>query len=164
MKSPLSIEDHDLAPQTLECASALPAHFYVGAESLERDRRAVFAHGWQWLARADQLGQSGDHVIAEIAGVPLLLVRGDDGVLRALHNVCRHRAGPLATCDGRGAKRLRCHYHGWTYALDGRLLNATEMDDACGFDVASVQLPRRTSPNGADWCLRHSIPSCRSRN
>src|SRR6185437_15980543 len=93
-------------------------------------------------------GQSGGHVIAEIAGVPLLLVRGDDGVLRALHNVCRHRAGPLATCDGRGAKRLRCHYHGWTYALDGRLLNATEMDDACGFDVASVQLPQA---HVAEW-------------
>ena len=140
--------DHDLAAQPLECAFALPARFYVGADSAERDRRAVFAHGWQLLARAGQLVNPGDHVVGEIAGVPLLLVRGDDGALRALHNVCRHRAGPLALCDGRGAKRLRCHYHGWSYALDGRLLSATEMDGARDFDTASVRLPEA---HVAEW-------------
>jgi choline monooxygenase len=131
----------EIAPQSLDLASALPAHFYVGADSAERDRRHVFARGWQLLARADRLVAPGNHVVAEIAGVPLLLVRGDDGKLRALHNVCRHRAGPLALCDGRGAKRLRCHYHGWSYALDGRLLSATEMEGARNFDVASIRLP-----------------------
>jgi choline monooxygenase len=138
----------EIEPQPLEQASALPAHFYVGAESAERDRRHVFAHGWQLLARADQLAGAGDHVVGEIAGVPLLLVRGDDGALRALHNVCRHRAGPLALCDGRAAKRLRCHYHGWSYALDGRLLSATEMDDARDFDIASIRLPEA---HVAEW-------------
>jgi choline monooxygenase len=141
-------ERQDLAPQPLECAQALPARFYSGATSLERDRRAVFAHGWELLAPADQLAGRGDHVVGEIAGVPLLLVRDDDGTLRALHNVCRHRAGPLATCNGRGAKRLRCHYHGWSYALDGRLLSASEMDDAFDFDVASIHLPEA---HVAEW-------------
>lgn len=148
MKAPIPVADSDIAPQSLERASALPAHFYVGAESSERDRRTVFSQGWQWLARADQLAAPGDHVIADIAGVPLLLVRGDDGALRALHNVCRHRAGPLATCDGRGAKRLRCHYHGWSYALDGRLLSATEMDGVCDFDATSIRLPEA---HVAEW-------------
>ncbi len=140
--------DPDLAAQPLERAHALPARFYTGEESRRRDRRAVFAKSWQLLARADQLAAPGDHVVGEIAGVPLLLVRGHDGVLRALHNVCRHRAGPLATCDGRGAKRLRCQYHGWTYALDGRLLSATEMDRAGDFDVASIRLPQALA---AEW-------------
>ncbi|HEX5960519.1 MAG TPA: aromatic ring-hydroxylating dioxygenase subunit alpha [Rhodanobacteraceae bacterium] len=134
-------DDTDLAPQPLAHALALPARCYVGAASSARDRRCVFVRGWQLLARASQLAGAGDHVVGEIAGVPLLLVRGDDGVLRALHNVCRHRAGPLALCDGRGAKRLRCHYHGWSYALDGRLLSATEMDTARDFDAAAIRLP-----------------------
>lgn len=138
----------ELAAQPLEQASALPAHFYVGSESAERDRRHVFRHGWQLVAHADRLAGPGDHVVAEIAGVPLLLVRGDDGALRALHNVCRHRAGPLALCDGRAAKRLHCHYHGWSYALDGRLLSATEMDGARGFDSRSVRLP---GAHVAEW-------------
>jgi choline monooxygenase len=133
--------DSDLAPQPLDRAFALPARFYVGVASVERDQRGIFARGWQLLARSVQLAAAGDHAVGEIAGIPLLLVRGDDGKLRALHNVCRHRAGPLALCDGRGAKRLRCHYHGWSYALDGRLLSATEMDGVSDFDIAAVRLP-----------------------
>ena len=134
--------DPELAAQPLARACALPARFYAGPESDALDRRAVFAKSWQLLAHAAQLAQPGDHVIGEIAKVPLLLVRAADGELRALHNVCRHRAGPLALCDGRGAKRLRCHYHGWTYSLDGQLLSAPEMQTAADFDVASVSLPR----------------------
>ena len=144
----MSRSDDVFAAQRLAQATALSARFYAGAESCERDRRAVFAHGWQLLARADQLAGAGDHVVGEIAGVPLLLVRGDDGTLRALHNVCRHRAGPLALCDGRGARRLRCHYHGWTYALDGRLSSATEMEGAEGFEAAAIRLPQA---HVAEW-------------
>jgi choline monooxygenase len=131
----------ELAPQTLDTATALPAHCYVDPAAVELDRIAVFARSWQLVARADALSGGGDHVVCEIAGVPLLLVRGTDGTLRALHNVCRHRAGPLALCDGRGARRFACRYHGWTYALDGRLLSAPEMTDTEDFDVAKVRLP-----------------------
>lgn len=134
-------DEREFASQPLQSALALPARFYAGSDSFARDRLAVFRHGWQLLARADQLAARGDHVVGEVAGVPLLLVRGDDGGLRAFHNVCRHRAGPLALRDGRGAKRLRCHYHGWSYALDGCLLSATEMEDACEFDIAAIRLP-----------------------
>ncbi|MFI4969927.1 MAG: aromatic ring-hydroxylating dioxygenase subunit alpha [Lysobacterales bacterium] len=137
-----STEFAELAGQPLATATALPAHYYVGADADARDRRAVFAHNWQLVAQVRQLDGPGDHVVVEIAGVPLLLVRGDDGELRALHNVCRHRAGPLALCDGRAAKRLRCRYHGWSYALDGRLLSAPEMDDAQDFDLAAIRLPQ----------------------
>ncbi len=143
-----STDEREFASQPLEGASALPARFYAGNDSAERDRQAVFAHGWQLLARADQLTERGDHIVDEIAGVPLLLIRGDDGTLRALHNVCRHRAGPLALCNGRGAKRLRCHYHGWSYGLDGQLLSATEMDGACDFDTAAIRLPEA---HVAEW-------------
>ena len=132
----------DFDPQPLATATALPARCYVGDDAATRDRRAVFARSWQLVAHAAQLAEAGDHAVAEIAGVPLVIVRGDDGELRALHNVCRHRAGPLATCDGRGAKRLRCQYHGWTYALDGRLLGAPEMNDARDFATNAIHLPQ----------------------
>ncbi|MEO5623655.1 MAG: SRPBCC family protein [Dokdonella sp.] len=136
------IASTDFAAQPLVSASALPARCYAGTEAHARDHRAVFARAWALVAHAAQLTETGDHVVAEIAGVPLLVVRGADGKLRALHNVCRHRAGPLALCDGRGAKRLRCRYHGWTYALDGRLVSAPEMKDAADFDVDAIRLPQ----------------------
>lgn len=151
----------DLAPQPLAHARALPAWFYTDPGSDALDRHAVFAHGWQLVAHGSALAGAGDHVVAEIAGVPLLVVRGDDGTLRALHNVCRHRAGPLATCDGRGAKRLRCRYHGWSYALDGKLLSATEMGETEGFDVSAVRLPEARVAEGLGFvfaCLDDEAP------
>jgi len=134
--------ENDLGAQSLVRASALPARYYTGTASAELDRRAVFARSWQLIGPAGRLGAPGDHAVAEVAGVPLVIVRGADGVLRALHNVCRHRAGPLATCDGLAARRLQCRYHGWTYDLDGRLQSAPDMDDARDFDPGRIRLPR----------------------
>lgn len=128
--------------QTLEQAETLPAELYTSAEVYAREQRVVFANSWQLVAHVEQLAAPGDHVVAEVADVPLILVRGDDGELRALHNVCRHRAGPLATCDGRGAKALRCQYHGWTYTLSGQLRSAHEMNGAEDFDTNSICLPQ----------------------
>ena len=140
--APRSLADAALEPQPPATALALPAACYAQPEFAVAERRTVFARGWQLVAHAAQVAGAGDHALAEIAGVPLLVVRGDDGELRALHNVCRHRAGPLAGCDGRGAKQLTCRYHGWRYALDGRLLGAPDMGRARDFDVASVRLPQ----------------------
>jgi len=130
-----------LAPQPLERAVALPAPFYTQAGAFEWERRGLIGKSWQLCAHRGQVAEPGDHALAEVAGLPLLVVRGEDGALRAFHNVCRHRAGPLATCDGRGARTLRCRYHGWTYALDGRLRNAPEMGGAADFDVGAIRLP-----------------------
>jgi choline monooxygenase len=69
------------------------------------------------------------------------VMRTEADRVRAFHNVCRHRAGPLATCDGKGAKALRCRYHGWTYGLDGVLRSAPEMSTAPDFDPSSIRLP-----------------------
>jgi choline monooxygenase len=136
-----------LWPQPAEHALALPARCYVDAAFEQIERDTVFARGWQLVAHAGQVEHPGDHVIAEIGSVPLLIVRGEPeasapmGRLRALHNVCRHRAGPLALCDGRAAKSLVCRYHGWSYALDGQLRGAPEMHAAVGFDPGAIRLP-----------------------
>jgi choline monooxygenase len=130
-----------LQAQPSGTALALPAHCYLGEAALERDRRAVLARGWQLVAHEHLLAGPGDHAVAEIAGVSLVLVVDEAGTLRALHNVCRHRAGPLASCAGRGLQRLTCQYHGWTYALDGALLGAPGMGRAPGFDASQVRLP-----------------------
>lgn len=132
--------DH-LAPQPLTRARALHASFYTGGDTLSLERAAVFAPSWQLVGHVSRLAAPGDHVVAEAAGVPLVAVRDGDGVLRCFHNVCRHRAGPIATCDGRGARALICQYHGWAYRLDGSLRGAPEMGDAEDFDPGSIRLP-----------------------
>ena len=132
----------DLAAQSLERAFALPARYYTDPAVVALDRTLVFDRGWQLIAHVCQLRDPGDHAIADLCGLPVIAVRGADGVIRVMHNVCRHRAGPLAQCDGVGAKSLRCRYHGWTYALDGQLRAATEMGGAADFDVGDIRLPQ----------------------
>jgi choline monooxygenase len=132
----------DLAPQPLDHATALPARHYADPAFIAIDRKLIFDRGWQLIAHVCQLRDAGDHVVADLAGLPVLAVRGADGVIRVMHNVCRHRAGPLAQCDGLAAKSLRCRYHGWTYTLDGTLRSAPEMGTAPDFTPSDVHLPQ----------------------
>ena len=108
---------------------------------MQRDQAAIFSRSWHLIAHLSQLAGIGDHVVTQIGHLPVIAIHAEDGSIRVLHNVCRHRAGPLAQCDGRGAKALRCRYHGWTYGLDGQLLSATEMAQAEGFNIADIRLP-----------------------
>lgn len=143
----LNLPNLGLAAQPLSHATALPAHFYTDPAIVAFDRRAIFDRGWQLLAHVCQLRDPGDHVIADFAGLPVIAVRGGEGQgcageIRVFHNVCRHRAGPIASCDGLAAKSLRCRYHGWTYGLDGVLRSAPEMAGAADFQVEDVRLPQ----------------------
>jgi choline monooxygenase len=121
-------------------AHALAARHYRGEGSLALDRRLVFGRTWQLVAHQGQLSEAGDHVVEEVAGTPVLLLRCRDGALRAFANVCAHRAGPLALCSGKGLHTVRCRYHGWMYSQEGQLLAAPEMQDALDFRVEDVRL------------------------
>lgn len=129
------------ATQPLESATTLPATLYHDPAIAALERQAIFSRSWQLVGHASQVAGIGDHLITDIAGVPIVVVRGNDGKLRALHNVCRHRAGPLVLANGCGATALRCRYHGWMYTLEGQLRSATEMADAADFNIADVRLP-----------------------
>src|SRR4051812_8458787 len=81
----------------LEQALTIPAAWYVDPriEHLERD--TVFSRTWQLIGRASQVRDPGQFITAEVAGEPVVAVRGDDGVLRAFFNVCRHHAAAVMT-------------------------------------------------------------------
>src|SRR5712691_3826005 len=122
-------------------ASTLPSSYYFDPAVLAQENRRVFGRTWQLVGRAEQVRESGQFFTAVVADEPLLIVRGDDGELRALSNVCRHRAGPVARGEGKRAS-LQCGYHGWTYALDGTLRTAPEMEGIECFDRQSIALPQ----------------------
>ena len=133
-------KDADTASQPLATATALPARFYSGQEMNTIDQLAVFNKHWQYVCHSSQIAGLGDYVAGELGQLPIILVNTEQGI-RGYHNVCRHRAGPIAQCSGKGAKQLRCRYHGWTYNLDGSLRTATEMKDVEDFDVSQIRLP-----------------------
>jgi phenylpropionate dioxygenase-like ring-hydroxylating dioxygenase large terminal subunit len=82
------------------------------------------------------LAQPGDYVARSLAGVPLLSVRGDDGIVRTFHNACRHRGMMLAEGDGNVRGGFVCPYHAWAYGLDGSLKNIAGKGGFPGVDVA----------------------------
>jgi choline monooxygenase len=136
----MNARPHDPAELPLELARALDVCWYVDPDRLARERDAVFARSWQLAAHRGQLAAAGDHVVTEVAGREVLLLRHPDGGLRGFHNVCRHRAGPLARGCGGGMKQITCRYHGWTYTLEGVLRSAPEMQQAEDFDLGAIRL------------------------
>jgi choline monooxygenase len=117
----------------LERARTIPARWYHDPNLFALEKRVVFGNVWQPVARQELLAEIGAFATSEIAGAPVLFVRGEDGVLRGFFNVCRHRAAPILTQPCGTATRLRCRYHGWTYDLAGRLRGVPEFDGVADF-------------------------------
>jgi choline monooxygenase len=88
------------------------------------------------VGRAEQVRNPGQYITADVAGEPVVVVRGADYQLRAFYNVCRHHAAAVMTELAGCAQQLRCPYHGWTYGLDGALKGMTEFEGVRDFDRA----------------------------
>jgi choline monooxygenase len=115
-------------------ATTIPGSWYTDPRVWDLEKRTVFGRTWQVVARASQVASAGQYITAQIGDEPIVVVRGSDGVLRAFFNVCRHHAAAVMTEPAGCAERLRCPYHGWTYALDGELRSTPEFEDVQGFD------------------------------
>lgn len=123
--------------------STLPARVYVEPEFFAREREAIFAKEWQLAGYRAQLRDPGDYAVHDFAGWSVLVAVQDDRSLRAFHNVCRHRAGPVVDDDAGHRAIFVCGYHGWAYELDGTLRSARDFGEtidpqACGLVEVAV--------------------------
>lgn len=130
----MSSPPHDPLPAfeaDLERASTLPSRLYLDPEILELERARVFGRTWQPVCPLDEVREPGRQLACQVAGEPVVVVRDLDGTLRAFFDVCPHRAGPLTAGPGKSCQRktLQCRYHGWTFSLDGRLLQAPRLSE-----------------------------------
>jgi choline monooxygenase len=132
----------------LNSASTIPSSWYIDKDFYDHELKTVFSQSWQLAARADQLTEPGQYVTTNIAGEPVVIVRGNDGELRGFFNVCRHHAAAVMTAAEGKATQLRCPYHGWTYSLEGELKGTPDFSGVCDFDRASNGL---VSLDIAEW-------------
>ncbi len=128
------------ATAPLERAWTIPGSWYTDPRIAALERRTVWGRTWQLVGRSAQVAEPGQYVTAEVAGEPIVVVRGADQMLRAFFNVCRHHAAAVMTAPCGKADRLRCPYHGWTYDLAGKLRGVPELDGVLDFDKEQMGL------------------------
>ena len=120
----------------LENAWTIPAPWYFDPRVAQLERDSVFASNWQVVGRLDQVKDPGQFFTIDVNHEPLVVVRSDDGTLRAFYNVCRHHAAAVVPEEKGCAKQFRCPYHGWTYGNDGALKGMVEFEGVCNFNRA----------------------------
>ncbi|EEH09300.1 Rieske domain-containing protein [Histoplasma capsulatum G186AR] len=121
--------------------SDFPENWWTGDEVFRLERRAIFSKTWLYIAHISRFAKPGDYHAFEICGFPLFLIQGKDGIIRAFHNVCRHRAYPVISMKKSGSSTvIGCRYHGWSYNTSGRLIKAPQFECLEGFDKTQNSL------------------------
>ena len=112
----------------VESASTLIPSAYYDSEFFDLEQQQVFSRNWVVAAPASRVSNPGDMLTVEVAGRSLIVLRDEDGELRAFYNACRHRGARLCDESRRGQKRIVCPYHGWGYNLRGECIGTPLFD------------------------------------
>ena len=144
----------------LTSARHLPGFFYTSPDIFQREMDTIFMREWLCVGRLEEFEKPGDYHALRIAGEPLVVCRGGDGVLRAFRNLCQHRGVEVAVGQG-NTSRFVCRYHAWTYATDGRLTGAPHNSEVSGFDFNSCRLPAIALDTWGGYVFVNFDPACR---
>ncbi len=140
MISGLEAAELDAVSAKQDAASTLPTRAYTDPALYAREEMRLFRAGWMPVARVDQVAEPGDYLSLTLLDQPLLVGRGQDGIVRVLSNVCLHRAARLV--EGAGNRKLfTCPYHAWAYDTEGQLVRAPLMNEVDGFAEKQCKLP-----------------------
>ncbi|KAH7165178.1 Rieske [2Fe-2S] iron-sulfur domain-containing protein [Dactylonectria macrodidyma] len=112
----------------------LPSGWWTDTSNFQLERRAVFSKTWICISHRSRFVTAGDYVSYDFAGFRIFLILGKDGIIRAFHNVCRHRAFPVTPKAAGSVSVLGCRYHGWCYDTKGKLTKAPKFDHLPDFD------------------------------
>lgn len=139
----------------------LDAHLYCDAEVFAKEQEPLFTQHWWLIGSQSELEAKGDYIATNLGRHPVFVVRDHQHRLQGFHNVCRHRAGPLIT-DSNGnisSNLLVCQYHGWSYDLQGRLINAHRLNTCINKAEHSLYPIRVSAWNGMVFAsLGHDAP------
>ncbi|MFK7753139.1 MAG: aromatic ring-hydroxylating dioxygenase subunit alpha, partial [Sedimentitalea sp.] len=117
------VSDLSAVRRPIDTAQGLPNAHYVDAAVFDEEKRALLADQWAGLAVAADVPEVGDAVPLTFLGMPLLLVRDKGDKVRVFQNTCRHRGMILVDAPRKIEGAIRCLYHSWCYATDGRLIS-----------------------------------------
>ncbi len=142
-------------------AETLPPACYTSEAFFKREIDTIFMKVWNFIGRVDAIPNAGDYYTVDFAGVPLVIVRDDNGQVRGFVNSCRHRGAKVVTGHGT-AKALKCGYHGWIYRTDGALAACPGMANSVGFDKADYPLLSVRTETWGGFIFVNFDPNCGS--
>ena len=131
---------HMLDSKTTQLADDIyrnPVTDYTCRQQFAKERERLFRRSPLFMGLSCDLAKPGDYLTDDFSGVPMLLVRDDDGRVNGFLNVCRHRGSPVAAGCGKGGKLFVCPYHGWTYDRKGRLASRPDAPSFAAMEAAS---------------------------
>jgi choline monooxygenase len=117
----------------------LPSGWYSDPTIFELEQSEIVMRSWQYAGPAGMVSKPGRFMTVRIGRLPVLISRGEDGVLRAMANVCQHRGTMIMSGDGQ-CQSFQCPYHGWTYGLDGSLIKPLGFEG--DLDYSEFSLPQ----------------------
>lgn len=120
---------------------SLPAWIYRDPEFYRVEMDRVMRPAWQVVCHVNDLPQPGDYRVLNFLGESIVAVRGEDGAIRALSNVCRHRGARILDQAAGCVRKLNCPYHAWSYELDGRLTGLPLKETYPRLDMGKIALP-----------------------
>ena len=124
--------------------TTLPIEPYVSRTFHENYINGVFRRTWLNVARIEEIPNDGDYIVKRIPTVEsgILIIRGRDGVVRAMHNVCPHRGNELLWSEHGNCRRtMVCPFHGWAFSSDGKLAHLTDPQSFPALDKDAIRLP-----------------------
>jgi Rieske 2Fe-2S family protein len=116
----------------------LQREFYVSPDIFSIDIERIFGRWWLFAGHSCAIPRPGDYFTYQVGKEPIVVVRGNQGEVRAFYNTCRHRGSRICNQEHGRAPKLVCPYHRWTYELDGTLLLDTKKD--FGVDRGTLSL------------------------
>ena len=119
---------------------SLPGWLYHDPEFFEAEKKAFLRAAPQVVCHVSEIPKPGEWRTLEYLGESVIVIRGDDGEVRAFSNVCRHRGSRIVDGEGGCAKVLTCPYHAWSYARDGRLVGVPHRSEYPGLQTERLGL------------------------
>lgn len=121
---PLTKAEVEAVRRPIGQARTLPRRAFTSPDFFSFEQERIVERNWLAVCFADEIAHAGDAMAIDVCGLPIFVVRGSDGRIRAFHNVCAYDGCPVVAVALRGAPHLRVAYHGWRYDLEGRLIDA----------------------------------------
>ena len=120
----------------------IPVGRHTSTEFWELEQQHLWPYVWVLAGRVEDVTAPGDFFLFDDLRAPIIVVRGNDGGLRAFYNTCQHRGAPVVRDRSGTARTLRCQYHSWTYDnVSGALINVPDERDFVDLDVTTRCLP-----------------------